>query len=154
LFPVIFFILSFLIITYLGGKGIITYTRFEIYARYILAFPGAIMSYFGFYLYYQSEADKFKGIKIKNYFIYSSAFFLIYAIFGGLVVPVDDFFPASIINYHSVLFIFGVPVQVFRALGAVGISWSIWHILNVFNIEEIAERKQAEKKNKGPGRPS
>lgn len=146
LFPVIFLISSFLIITYLGGKGIITYTRFEIYVRYILAFPGAIMSYFGFYLYYKSEADKFEGIKIKNYFIYSSGFFLIYAIFGGLVVPIDNFFPASIINYHLVLLKLGAPVQVFRALCAVGISWSVWHILNVFNIEEIAERKRAEKK--------
>ena len=146
LFTVIFLILSFLIITYLGGKGITTYPQLEIYTRYILAFQGAIMSYFGFYLYYQSEADKFEGIKIKNYFIYISAFFLIYAIFGGLVVPEDNFFPASIMNYNSFILMFGVPVQVFRAFAAVGITWSVWHIINIFNVEEASERKQAENK--------
>ncbi len=146
LFPVIFLILSFFLITYLGEKGIITRDRLEIYARYILGFTGAILSSFGFYQYYQSEADKFEGMKIKNYFIYSSIFFLSYGIFGGLIVPAGNFFPASVLNYNSFLLLSGVPVQIFRALSAVGISWSLWHILNVFNIEEIAGRKRAEKK--------
>ena len=145
LFPVIFLISSFFLIT-LGEKGILTHDRLEIYGRYILGFTGAVLSSFGFYKYYQSEADKFKGIKIKNYFIYASIFFLSYGIFGGLIVPVGSFFPASVMNYHSFLLLFGVPVQIFRAICALGISWSIWHILNVFNIEEIAERKRAGKK--------
>ncbi len=146
LFPVIFLISSFFLITYLGEKGIITNDRLEIYGRYILGFTGAILSSFGFYKYYQSEADKFEGIKIKNYFIYASIFFLSYGIFGGLIVPVGSFFPASVLNYHSFLLVFGIPVQIFRALCAMGISWSIWHILNVFNLEEITERKRAGKK--------
>jgi len=145
LFPVIFLISSFFLIT-LVEKGILTHDRLEIYGRYILGFTGAVLSSFGFYKYYQSEADKFKGIKIKNYFIYASIFFLSYGIFGGLIVPVGSFFPASVMNYHSFLLLFGVPVQIFRAICALGISWSIWHILNVFNIEEIAERKRAGKK--------
>ncbi len=146
LFPVIFLILSFLFITYIGEKGVITLDRLEIYARYIMGFTGAILSSFGFYQYYQSEADKFEGIKIKKYFISASIFFLSYGIFGGLIVPVGSFFPASVLNYYSFLLMSGVPIQIFRAMGAVGISWSLWHILNVFNIEEIAERKRAEKK--------
>lgn len=146
LFPAIYFILSFLFIAYLGEKGTITYDRLEIYARYILGFTGAMLSSFGFYQYYHSEADKLEGIKIKNYFIYASIFFLSYGIFGGLIVPVGSFFPASVLNNYSFFLLSGVPVQIFRALGAVGISWSLWHILNVFNIEEIAGRKRAEKK--------
>lgn len=145
-FIAIFLILSFFLITYPGDKGIITHNRLEIYARYILGFTGAILSSFGFYKYYQSEIDKFEGIKIKNYFIYASIFFLSYGIFGGLIVPVASFFPASLLNYYSFLLWFGVPVQIFRALSAVGISWSLWHILNIFNMEEFAERKRAEKK--------
>ena len=148
LYPVIFLILSFFLITYLGEKGVITHDHLEIYARYILGFTGAILSSFGLYQYYQSEADKFEGIKIKHYFIYSSVFFLSYGIFGGLIVPIGSFFPASVLNYYSFLLISGVPVQIFRALSAVGISWSLWHILNVFNLEEIAERKRVEKKIK------
>lgn len=146
LFPVIFFILGFFIITYFEGKVITTHTQFEIYTRYILGFPGAIMSSFGFYLYYRSEVDKFDKMKVKKYFIYSSVFFLGYGILGGLFVPVESFFPASIINYKSFFLMFGAPVQVFLALGAMGITWSLWHILNVFNMEESAERKLAEKK--------
>ncbi len=146
MFPVIFLILGFFLITYFGEKRIITHDRLEIYARYTLGFAGAILSSFGFYQYYQSEADKFEEIKIKKYFIYASLFFLSYGIFGGLIVPAGTSFPASLLNYNSFLLLTGVPVQIFRALSAVGISWSLWHILNVFNLEEIAERKRVEKK--------
>jgi PAS domain S-box-containing protein len=146
LFPVIFLILGFFIIKYLGEKSTVPGELLEIYARYVPGFTGAIMSSFGFYQYYQSEADKFEGIKIKNYFIYASIFFLSYGIFGGLVVPRGSFFPASVLNFGSFLLLSSIPVQLFCALIALGISWSVLHILNVFNIEEIAERKKAEKK--------
>jgi PAS domain S-box-containing protein len=145
-FPVTFLILSFFLITYSGEKSLITHDRLEIYIRYILGFTGAIMSSFGFYQYYKSEADKFERVKIKKYFICASIFFLSYGIFGGLIVPGGSFFPASVLNYYYFSLLSGVPVQIFRAMSAVGISWSLWHILNVFNMEEIAERKRAEKK--------
>lgn len=145
-FPIMFLILSFLLITYFGEIGIRSHIRLEIYARYFLGFTGAILSSFGFYKYYQSEENKFKGMKIKRYFICASIFFLSYGIFTGLIVPIETFFPASVLNYYSFLLMSGVPAQIFRALSAVGISWSLWHILNVFNIEEISERRKAEKK--------
>jgi|GEM_PF-557980 len=146
LFPFIFLILSSVIITYLGEKDIISHNLLEIYARYFLGFTGAIFSSVGFYLYYKTERNKLDGLKIKKYFIYASIFFLSYGIFGGLIVPEGSFFPASVVNYNSFLLLTGVPVHIFRALSAVGISWSLWYILNIFNIEEIAERKRTEEK--------
>ncbi len=145
-FPSIILIFSFSLLTYLGLNNFLNLDRFEISTRYILGFPGAILISFGFFLYYQSEPKKFDGIKVKNYFIYASMFFLSYSILGGLIVPVESFFPASVINYRSFFLMFGVPIQIFRALNALGITWSVWYILNVFNMEETAERKQAEKK--------
>jgi PAS domain S-box-containing protein len=145
-FPIIFLIMGFFIIAYLGENGIKSQDRLEIYARYILCFTGAILSSFGFYKYYQSESIIFEATKVKKYFFYASIFFLMYGIFAGLIVPVDSFFPASVINYRSFFLMSGIPIQIFRALNAIGITWSVWHILNIFNMEEAAGRNLAEKK--------
>jgi len=121
-----------------------------IWARYLLCFPGALLSSFGFILYYQYEENRLKPLKVKKYFFWASLFFLIYGILGGLVGPKADFFPSNWVNIDSFLLAVHIPVQVFRAICAIIIAWAIYRMLGIFNWEmrvglqnEITERKQA-----------
>ena len=127
-------------------SGATSFDIWNISSRYFLGFPGAILSATGFILYYKSEAKKLSEAKVEKYFILIAFLFWLYGILGGWIVPKANFYPASIINVESFISLIGIPVQIFRALIAVGIAWSLWHIVNIFNIEEAAERKRAEEK--------
>src|SRR5450759_4914657 len=123
-----------------------SFDNWNISSRYFLGFPGAILSATGFVSYYKSEAKKLDGAKIEKYFILIALLFGIYAILGGWIVTQANFYPASAINNAWFVSSFGIPVQIFRALIAVGITWSLWNIVNIFNIEVAAERKRTEEK--------
>jgi signal transduction histidine kinase len=55
--------------------------------------------------------------------------FFLYAIVAGLIVPKTDLFPASILNYESFYSAVHIPVQIFRSLCAVLITFGILKIL-------------------------
>ncbi len=128
--------------------GITSFHSWHISARYFLGFPGAILSAIGFLLYYQSESEKLTDVPVKKYFIFTAIFFGIYGVLGGLIVPRADFFPASAINTASFILWTGFPVQLFRAICAIGIAWSVGNIMNIFNIEETTLHKRAEEEIK------
>ena len=125
-------------------SGATSFDNWNISSRYFLGFPGAILSATGFVSYYKSEAKKLDGAKIEKYFILIAILFGLYAILGGGIVPQANFYPASAINNRWFISWFGIPIQIFRALIAVGITWSLWNIVNIFNIEEAVERKRTE----------
>ncbi|MCZ7358390.1 MAG: PAS domain S-box protein [Candidatus Methanoperedens sp.] len=122
--------------------GATSFDNWNISSRYFLGFPGAILSAIGFVLYYKSEAKKLGEAKVKKYFILIALLFGLYAIFGGWVVPQANFYPASAINNAWFTSSFGIPVQIFRAMIAVGIAWSLWNIVNIFNVEETVEHRR------------
>ncbi|SNQ60253.1 putative Histidine kinase [Candidatus Methanoperedens nitroreducens] len=146
-FPSIIVILFFLLLIYLGGKSFWNNNvLLDILVRYFLGFPGGILIAIGFLLYYQSESEKLRSIRVKKYFICAALLFGVYGVLGGLIVPRDSFFPASAVNYTSFISRFGIPVLIFRAMTAMGIALSLWYIMNIFNIEEAAGRKRAKEK--------
>ncbi|MBU2035244.1 MAG: GAF domain-containing protein [Candidatus Omnitrophica bacterium] len=123
----------------------------SIWARYLLCFPGGLLISFGLVSYYKYENKELYSLKVKKYFFWGSLFFLAYGILGGLVVPKADFFPSDWINADSFLMAVRIPVQIFRAICAIIITWAILGILRIFNWEmeeklqrEITERKLAE----------
>ncbi|MCX9025909.1 MAG: ATP-binding protein [Candidatus Methanoperedens sp.] len=138
----IILILFFEIITYLERNN---YNQLEDISNYFLGFPGAILSAIGFLLYYESESKKLSEINVKKYFIFAALFFGIYGILG-VIVSRDSFFPASVMNQTSFIYLFGTPVVVFRTVTIVGIFWSLWHIVNIFNIEGTSKRRRTEEK--------
>ncbi|MCE8425660.1 MAG: PAS domain S-box protein [Candidatus Methanoperedens sp.] len=127
-------------------SGATSLDNWNISSRYFLGFPGAILSATGFISYYRCEAKKLCVAKVEKYFIFIALLFGLYGIFGGWIVTQATFYPASAINNIWFITSFGIPVQIFRALIAVGIAWSLWNILNIFNIEMTDERKRAEEK--------
>jgi len=112
-----------------------------LWPRYFLCFPGGILTALGFILYYRNNAEALKPFRVRKYFFIAAFSIGIYSVFGGLIVPRADFFPASVINNTSFLNLVGVPVQFFRALCAIMLAWACWHILGIFNREIIHKLK-------------
>src|SRR5450759_5105003 len=119
-------------------SGVTSFDNWNISSRYFLGFPGAILSATGFVSYYKSEAKKLDGAKIEKYFILIALLFGLYAILGGGIVPQANFYPASAINNGWFISWFGIPIQIFGALIALGFAWSLWNIVNIFNIEAVS----------------
>jgi diguanylate cyclase (GGDEF)-like protein len=102
----------------------------DIWARYLLGLPGAALT--GYALLKQlPELRHMKTHVGKNLSIAACMFFL-YAMFAGLIVPYAGFYPASVINYTFVASTTGIPIQVFRSICAIIISYSVVSSLNLF----------------------
>lgn len=84
-------------------------------------------------MFYRGEAGIIEHKKSGKYFIIASVFFIAYGIFGGFVVPKGEVFPSNVINMESFLSFTHVPIQVFRALSALIIAFSIVGIIKLFN---------------------
>jgi len=109
------------------------YVKSEIWARYLLGFPGAILSGLG--LWRRRQELKVWGIKISHYLRSASITLLIYSVLGGLIVPAGDVFPSRIFNNETFLDLFHIPVQVVRAVSSIFLSWYVLRILSVFHLE-------------------
>jgi signal transduction histidine kinase len=107
----------------------------SVWPRYFLGFPGGAFAALGLIWYYYDNETILKPIRARLYFITAAVSLCIYGVLGGVVVPKTDFFPASIINTDSFLKLFGIPVQVFRAICAIVLAWAVCKVLNIFNWE-------------------
>jgi len=107
----------------------------SIWTRYLLGFQSGLLIGFGFLSYYKGRSEILDQLNLKKYFLFGGLLFLIYGILGGLVVPKGDFFPSNLLNTDSFLAAVKIPVQVFRAMCAVGAVWAVSGILRVFNWE-------------------
>ncbi|MFH1189895.1 MAG: ATP-binding protein [Candidatus Omnitrophota bacterium] len=107
----------------------------SIWPRYLLGFPGALISAIGLTAYYNHNTAILGPLRMRRYFFTAAASIGIYGILGGIIVPRADFFPASVINQTGFLDLFGVPVQAFRTICSIVIAWSVWNILSIFDWE-------------------
>ena len=111
----------------------IWYINSEIWARYLMGFPGAILSGLG--LWRRRQELKVWGVKISHNLRNASITLFIYSVLGGLIVPAGDVFPSQILNNRNFLFLFHIPVQVARAVSSMFLSWYVLRILSVFRLE-------------------
>ncbi|MCX6354210.1 MAG: GGDEF domain-containing protein [Candidatus Aureabacteria bacterium] len=119
------------------------FVKGDIWARYILAGPGIFLTVYAFYL--QSAWCKEKALpEIAREFSLAACSFALYGFFAAVIVPPDNFFPASFVN--SALFLDSVhlPVQLFRTACAVIVAFSMMRVLRLFdytmqeNIKQMA----------------
>ncbi|CAK0762997.1 membrane hypothetical protein [Gammaproteobacteria bacterium] len=119
----------------------------NIWSRYLIGFIGSSISGIGFILYYHKhlmlEITETESSTIRLASHFAGTAFLAYGVFGGLVVPLSDWFPSSIINQESFLVTFHIPVQLLRALCAVWITVSVCILLGVFHLEEQQHLRNA-----------
>ena len=102
-------------------------------ARYILAVPGATAAAWG--LWRQAgQVKRMELPRIANYFRGAAYAFGAYAVTSA-VVPRGDFFPASVLNYTTVLAAMGIPVAIFRAACGTIIAYLIIRGMEIFDVE-------------------
>ncbi len=109
------------------------YVDSEIWERYLLCFPGALISGLGIWRR-QLEVAHW-GEKINRNFRDAGIVLLIYSAVSGLMVPRGDFFPSNILNNQTFLIVFHIPVQIVRALLSIILSWFVAKILVIFRME-------------------
>jgi len=116
----------------------------DLISRYFVAFPAAILSGLGIWLYRNSEEVKsFKKEMIPFWFNSCAVLFCAYAVLAGLIVKETAVFPSNVINSRVFLEYTGVPVQVFRALCAVGLTFFMVRILKLFEFEQSRKLENA-----------
>jgi len=109
-------------------------TTSSILSRYLLGFPGAILTGLGLLSYHKRKAGELK-ISVRNYFMIAGFAFMVYGAISGLITPKGDFFPANLFNIELFFSTVGLPVQLFRTVCAILISWGITGALKILNWE-------------------
>ncbi|MCC8998209.1 MAG: diguanylate cyclase, partial [Candidatus Contendobacter sp.] len=90
-------------------------------SRYAFALPGGLLV--GGALWRAAAAVKDErrlGLRL------AAASMLFYGLAAGLVVPSAAFFPASWLNHDNFCAVTGIPIQLLRTLGALGVMTGIW----------------------------
>ncbi len=117
----------------------------DILARYILGFPGALIS--GLVLWSQrSELAKLRNEEVLKNLKGTSIFLMVYALATGLVVPSERFFLANEINTAWFFATFRFPVQILRTICGLGVLYYAIGLLKIFDWEKYKRLEEAEKK--------
>jgi len=116
----------------------------QIFTRYLVAFPAALLTALGVWQYRQSsEIHSLRSPEVDRSLMGMAVVFASYAVFAGLVVPGAAFFPASVLNHATFLGVVGVPIQVARSACALAAARYVIGILNIFNLEAQSRLERA-----------
>ncbi len=116
----------------------------RIFARYLLALPGGLISAYALYL----QLDEIKRLimpRLDRSLKLISVFLGIYALLAGLIVPASKFWPSNVLNFNSFYEFTRVPVPIFRSLIAIVVSYFMITILEVFAYETKRREEDYEK---------
>jgi len=118
----------------------------NIWARYLLAFPGGLLAAYG--VRHQARLYVLPLINFRHIYrmLQIAGIVLgIYAILAGVMVPVADFFPASVINRIWIEhLLMGIPIEVLRSTAGLILAITIIRALEVFEIEIDLQIEQME----------
>jgi diguanylate cyclase (GGDEF)-like protein/PAS domain S-box-containing protein len=113
----------------------------DVWSRYLLGFPGALLAGLGFLSYGRRRLLPALGDvpsrRIAGAFTAAGAAFIGYGVFGGLIVPKMAWFPASLVNQDQFLAVFDLPVQLLRTICAVVVAIAVAFLLKVFHLEWV-----------------
>ncbi len=119
-------------------------TSAEIWARYGLGFPGAVVAAMGLRRQAKLRLLPLEFPSIYNLLRVAGVALLGYAVLGGLVVPKASFWPASVLNAQAFERMLVAPVEVFQ--GADGLVLAIAVILGLdvfeFETQRLIERME------------
>ncbi len=104
----------------------------EIWSRYTLGLFSTFLTAYALTSQRKEVAD---SPSISKKLLLAGISFGIYGIFT-VVVPEADFFPASVLNQPRFANLVGIPIQIFRMLSAVAITYFIVKSLDVFDVLE------------------
>lgn len=116
----------------------------DIWSRYLLAFPGALLSGYAI-LHQREEFRKYGQTKFISMLKIAAASLFLYGVTGGLFVPRGLVSLAEIINAEFFFTLTGLPIEVLRAGAGLLMSFSMLKIIQVFDKEYIARIQESEK---------
>ncbi len=106
----------------------------EVAARYFLGLTGGIAAGAALLVNRSLLAQEFSE-PIGKYVVLGAVGLFGYALLTGVFVPASVIFPSNLLNAGGFMDVIRLPVQLFQAITAIVIAWSIWRISEVFNIE-------------------
>ena len=113
----------------------------SILSRYLVSLPGAVLAGYALLRYTREQLIPNFGVghwgRLESTGKLAAGSLYAYAFFGGIVVPAADWAPASLLNHNVFLDLFGLPVQLLRALCALAMAVAIGRLLSVFQLETI-----------------
>ncbi|MFH1717587.1 MAG: ATP-binding protein [Planctomycetota bacterium] len=115
----------------------------DIFGRYLLCAPGAILTATALLLHTRQFQQTKLHAALRNMRIAAIAF-IFYAVFAGFIVKKATFPPASFLNYDLFMSMVGVPVQIFRAICAVVLAYSVTRLLSIFRWETQEALRRSE----------
>ncbi|MBI3959059.1 MAG: sensor histidine kinase [Chloroflexi bacterium] len=107
----------------------------SILARYSMGFPGGLLAAYGLRRQARTAIVPLKLNHIAAMLRLAGLALLGYAIFGGLLVPAGDFFPANRLNEEALQAWTLLPVQVYRSFFGLLLMIAILRALEVFRVE-------------------
>lgn len=115
--------------------------------RYLLGFPAAMLAAAAFILERKSFGT-LPAPEAKTDITMTAATFGLFAIFGGLIVPVAGVWPLAWLNYGNVFAVTGFPIQLYGALAGLAMAYFLIRTLLIFDLEvrqrlEAVERSQS-----------
>lgn len=115
----------------------------NIFSRYFFALPGAVLSAAAIW-HQQEDLSRLGRPEILRHLRLTSAMFVLYALFAGLIVPPASFPPASWLNTENLFLLTGIPVAVFRASVCTVIAYYVIRLTAVFDYENRKQLLEAE----------
>jgi len=130
-FPIILLVL-FVMVPFVTGNP--DALHLEVAARYFLGLTAGIAAGVALLVNRSGLAKEFSE-SIGTHIVVGAVGLFSYALLTGVIVPASSILPSSLLNAGGFMDVIGLPVQLFRAITAIAIAWSIWRITEVFNIE-------------------
>ncbi len=113
----------------------------DIWARYLLCVPGSLLTAYAL----SRHRKTFNRLGLHGPSVYmtvATGTFLVYGLLAGLIVPHAEVSPAFLLNDAAFLDLVGLPVQWFRAICAVVLSYTLVRVLRIFEWETGNARKR------------
>ncbi len=107
----------------------------SIFARYLLGFPGGLLSAYGLRHQAMTRIAPLGLPHIVGTLRVAGFALVGYAFFGGLIGPPADFFPANVLNSETVVATIGVPPPVLRSLVGLAMTIAVIRGLEIFDVE-------------------
>lgn len=118
----------------------------EVWSRYLLAFPASLIAGYALMLQIPEFSAKGMPIALRTHLRWLAGVMFCYAIFGGLIVPYADFFPANVLNTRIFFECTHIPAQIFRAVCGLLFAFFTIRIIAFYDHEMQKMIQESQKK--------
>jgi signal transduction histidine kinase len=114
------------------------YLAADVWSRYLLYMPGSLLASFGFMRQWRG-LPRLGLSQARGLLLGAAIAFLFNAIVAGLIAPAVPYGLAPWLNAERVLALTGVPVQVWRTISAIAVTFFALRALGVFEAERAQQ---------------